>query len=269
MDVEIVRISAVAQELVIIVGFTGTVVESLVIKALERPDLHDARTKPFSVWPLLHNGRPVLSAAAVAPGDLLEIRAGFADEDMARKFAESVGRSLELFGRRLSVEAVEVKSAFFQMPEAQCFKLEFLTPLRFAVPPIYRRRRALFDFLPRPLSLFKSAVRHGRQLGLTKLGTPFLKWVHTYVALTDFGCRRRCVVTVELPGGGLARGFVGWALYRSFGRRRLRDLWTVIKLMEALNVGTGRTMGLGAVRATPLDCGGRKAAEGNKAAGSA
>jgi Uncharacterized conserved protein len=50
----------------------------------------------------------------------------------------------------------------------------------------------------------------------------------------------------------VARGFVGWALYRAFNSRRLSDLWRALAVAEAFNVGTGRGMGLGAVRVTPL-----------------
>ena len=70
--------------------------------------------------------------------------------------------------------------------------------------------------------------------------------------------------TVKLPNGGVARGFVGWALYRIYGKRRLADVWKTIRLMEAFNVGTGRGMGLGVVRATPLPCPGETAKDGGQ-----
>lgn len=241
-------------EAVPLIGFTGTVVESLVVSTLGG-ELHDVRPKPFSVTPLFVNGRPAVDKAVAGPGDLLEFRAAFAQRELAERFIASVAQGFALFGKRVAVEELEFSDLFADpLPEARCFKLEFLTPLRFAVKPLYKRSRALFDFLPRPLSVFKSAVRHGRALGLLKLGAPFLRWVHTYVALTDFGCRGKCVATVRLPNGGLARGFVGWALYRSFGRRRLADMWRALRVAEAFNLGTGRGMGLGVVKAVPLDC---------------
>ncbi|WP_374189608.1 CRISPR-associated endoribonuclease Cas6 [Pyrobaculum aerophilum] len=189
------------------------------------------------------------------PGDLLQFRVAFAERRLAEEFIDRVAQGFTLFGKRVAVEELEFYDVFSApIPEARCFKLEFLTPLRFAVRPLYKRRRAVFDFLPRPLSLFKSAVKHGRELGLLKLGVPFLRWVYTYVALTDFGCRGRCVITVRLPNGGIARGFVGWALYRVFGKRRLADVWKALRVAEAFNIGTGRGMGLGVVQATPLEC---------------
>jgi len=48
-------------------GFTGTVVESLVLR-LTDPPLHGARPKPFSVTPLFLKGRPVVDLAVVGPG---------------------------------------------------------------------------------------------------------------------------------------------------------------------------------------------------------
>lgn len=251
----VVRVRLTPAEPLVLVNFTGTVVESLVVRALGDPSLHDVRPKPFSVTPFFLNGRPVVDKAAVPPGAPLEFRAGFADEKLAFRFVSSLRGEVELFGRRAAVAELEFKDAFIDpLPAAQCFKAEFLTPTRFATPPLYKRRRAVFDFLPRPLTVFKSAVRHGRSLGLLRLGAPFLKWVYTYVALTDFGCFGKCVHTVRLPNGGVARGFAGWALYRAFGKRRLADMWRVLRLMEVFNVGTGRGMGLGVVRITPLDC---------------
>ncbi|ABP50711.1 CRISPR-associated protein, Cas6 family [Pyrobaculum arsenaticum DSM 13514] len=252
--VSVVLVRGRPTEAVAMVGFTGTVAQSLVVSLLGG-ELHDARPKSFSVTPFFVNGRPAVDKAVAGPGDILELRAAFAQRELAERFIAEVAKGYTLFGRRVVVEELEFYDVFSQpLPEAQCFKLEFLTPLRFAVKPLYRRSRAVFDFLPRPLSVFKSAVRHGRALGLLKLGAPFLRWVHTYVALTDFGCRGRCVVTVKLPNGGVARGFVGWALYRSFGKRRIADLWRALRVAEAFNLGTGRGMGLGVVRVTPLDC---------------
>ncbi|MFN3804486.1 MAG: CRISPR-associated endoribonuclease Cas6 [Pyrobaculum sp.] len=262
--VALVRVAYRVGEAVVFTGFSGTIVESLVVKILG-PDLHNASLKPVSITPFFYNGRPVVGRAAIPPGGRLEFRVGVAYPSLAERFLKGVA-DVELFGRRLLLEEVEFREVFDgPMPDSRCFKVEFLTPVRFAVRPYMRRRRALFDFFPRPFTLFKSAVAHGRGLGLLRLGAPFLRWVYTYVALTDFGCgscrcvnnvcRYRCVRTVGLPNGGVARGFVGWALYRAFGRRRLGDMWKVLRLMEVFNVGTGRGMGLGVVRVTPLDCG--------------
>ncbi len=252
MSVVVVR--GRSPEAIPLLGFTGTVVESLVVSLLGR-ELHDVKPKPFSVTPFFVGGRPAVDKAMVAPGDLLEFRVSFAGRELAEKFIAKIMQGYTLFGRRVVVEELEFYDVFSQpTPQTGCFKLEFLTPLRFAVKPLYKRKRAIFDFLPRPLSVFKSAVKYGRELGLLRLGAPFLRWVHTYVALTDFGCPGRCIITVRLPNGGIARGFVGWALYRAFGKRRLADMWKTLRFAEAFNIGSGRGMGLGVVRATPLEC---------------
>jgi len=236
-------------------GFSGTVAQAVLLEFLGR-ELHDARPKPFAVWPVVAGGRPLLDGAVVEAGTPVELRAGFADRELARRFVEAVSArgAFRLFNAEVAVEEVEFWDAPRQRAEKPCFRVEFLSPTRFGTHPYYRRERAVYDFTPRPLNLFLSAVAHGRKFGLLRLGAPFLRWVYTYVGLTDFGCRRTCVKTVKLPGGGVARGFVGWALYRAFNTRRLADLWKALAVAEALNVGTGRGMGLGAVRITPLDC---------------
>ncbi|AAL62618.1 conserved hypothetical protein [Pyrobaculum aerophilum str. IM2] len=239
---------------VVLTGFSGTLVESLVVSRLGGW-LHDAKPKPFAVSPLFAGGRPVLDGAALGQGTEVEFRVGFADELLALRFVDSLSGGVTLFGKPLELAELEFRDVSSEpLPSTPCFKVEFLSPTRFAVKPLYKRRRALFDFTPRPLNLFKSAVRQGRALGLLRLGGPFLRWVYTYVALTDFGCWGKCVRTVKLLGGGVARGFVGWALYRAFGRRRLADVWRALRVAEVFNVGTGRGMGLGAVRVTPLEC---------------
>ncbi len=252
--VVLVRVAFRVSNAVVFSGFSGTVAESLVVSILGS-DLHDATLKPVSVTPFFLNGKPVLDKAAVPPGGRLEFRVGMAYSSLAEKPLQELP-GVKLFGVGIDLEEVEVRHVLEEPPpDVQCFKINFLTPTRFSTPAFYKRKNAVFDFLPRPLSLFKSAVKHGRGLGLVKLGAPFLKWIYTYVALTDFGCiSKSCVKTVKLPGGGIARGFVGWGLYKSFNKRRVRNMWTVLKLMEVFNVGTGRGMGLGVVKITPIQC---------------
>jgi CRISPR-associated endoribonuclease Cas6 len=237
-------------------GFSGTVAQSAVLELLGAGELHGARPKPFAVWPLVAGGRPLLDGAVVEAGVPVELRVGFAVRELARRFVEAVsGRgALRLFAAEVPVEEVEFWEAPRRLEERPCFRAEFVSPARFETHPYYARDRPVYDFTPRPLNLLLSAVAYGRRFGFLRLGTPFLRWAYTYVGLTDFGCRGPCVRTVRLLGGGVARGFVGWALYRAFSQRRLSDLWRALAVAEAFNVGTGRGMGLGAVRITPLDC---------------
>jgi CRISPR-associated endoribonuclease Cas6 len=246
-------------------SFTGTMAESLVLRLLkaggaDSESLHNAAVKPFSVTPFFVDGRPVTARAAVEPGKPLWLRVSFADEGLAKAFLDGFTKGASLFGVALRPLEAEVTTLDYgALPpgwrdDAQCFKLEFLTPVRFATPSLYPRRAPVFEFVPRPLALFRSAIKHGRDLGVTKLGAPFLKWVYTYVAMTDFGCKGKCVVTVPLTGGRVARGFLGWALYRAFSRRRLKSMWRALSLMALFNVGTGKPMGLGVVDVKQLDC---------------
>ncbi|MEM0370838.1 MAG: CRISPR-associated endoribonuclease Cas6 [Pyrobaculum sp.] len=232
--------------------FTGTVVLSALATQLGEW-VHDERPRPLSVTPIFYRGRPVVDKAAVAPGEELEFRIGVATAAAAEKILAEL-RDLVLFGQRLVLKEMEFRHAYTDLPETQCFKIEFLTPLRFATPPLMRRKKPVFEFTPRPLTLFKSVIKHARQFGLIKLGVPFLKWVYTYVAMTDFGCYGKCVKTIKLANGGVARGFTGWALYRAYSARRVRDMWKALRLVETFNVGTGRAMGLGVARVTPLQC---------------
>jgi CRISPR-associated endoribonuclease Cas6 len=246
-----------------IAGFSGTLVQSIVLALLKAPWLHDARPKPFAVWPLVVSGRPVLDATVAEPGSLVELRAAFAQREVARRLVEAVASAGEfrVFNSAVAVEEVEFWDAPRRLEEKPCFKVEFVSPARFETHPYYRRSKPVYDFTPRPLNIFLSAVAYGRKFGFLKLGVRFLKWAYTYVGIADFGCRGPCVRTVRLLSGGIARGFVGWALYRVFGRRRLGDVWRALAVAEAFNVGTGRGMGLGAVRITPLDCPGERSAE--------
>ncbi|MFN3805379.1 MAG: hypothetical protein ACK4SY_10000 [Pyrobaculum sp.] len=103
----------------------------------------------------------------------LEFKVGVAYLSLVERLMSGL-TDMRLFGKNVEIEVLEISRPLEEpLPNTQCFKADFLTPTRFAVPPLVRRRRALFDFFPRPLSLFKSTVRHGRLLGLLKLGTPF------------------------------------------------------------------------------------------------
>ncbi|MGB9706265.1 MAG: CRISPR-associated endoribonuclease Cas6, partial [Pyrobaculum sp.] len=108
-------------------GFSGTLVQAVVLSVLGRGDLHDARPKPFAVSPLFAGGRPVLDAAALPAGELVEFRVSFAREDLAVAFADGVARGFRIFNARVAVEEVELRDVSLDpLPEAPCFRLEFL-----------------------------------------------------------------------------------------------------------------------------------------------
>jgi CRISPR-associated endoribonuclease Cas6 len=105
------------------------------------------------------------------------------------------------------------------------------------------------------------------RLGLADLkwARKFLRWAIASVGVPDFGCRcetrrrrdqrsyiGKCTAAAELSGGRRLRGFVGWAVYRAFETSMLEDMWRVLSVAEAFGVGSNRSLGLGAVRVTPL-----------------
>jgi CRISPR-associated endoribonuclease Cas6 len=118
-------------------------------------------------------------------GAAVELRVGFAVRELARRFVEEVSARgvFRLFSAEVSVEEVEFWEAPRRLEERPCFKVEFLSPTRFETQPYYRRKTPVYDFTPRPLNLFLSATAYGRWFGFLKLGTPFLRWVYTYVRL--------------------------------------------------------------------------------------
>jgi len=239
--------------------FTGTVAESIIIRALGDSSLHEARTKPFSASPIFAlDGRgvwrPVLGYWRCSPPCNIKLRVGVVGEDLAMKLVDGLS-TISLFGEnRLEATDMEIRRVE-PRPETTAFRIRFLSPTRFSIAPVppYRRRQPKFEFAPYPLRLFKSIIRHGRELGIWGLGTRFLAWVHTYVYMEDLGCwGRSCVVTVRLSRGRLARGFTGWAIYTVRNCRRLRSLWAALRVAEALNVGSGKSMGLGTIVVDPL-----------------
>jgi CRISPR-associated endoribonuclease Cas6 len=188
--VSVVVVSGRLKSALAINVYSGTVAQSIVLSLLDAPELHDAKPKPFAVWPLHINKRPVLDGVAAPPGSELMLRAAFAQRELARRLVEAVAeRGLKVFNAEVSVEAVE----FWDVPRGaggkECFKVDFLSPTRFETRRYYQRRTPVYDFTPRALSLFHSAVAYGRRFGLFKYGINFLKWVYNYVG--DHGLRLR------------------------------------------------------------------------------
>jgi len=249
--------------------FSGAVAQSVVLALLNEPGLHDVRPKPFTVWPLVVNGRVVWNRALAPAGAAVELRAAFFDGGLAEVFMERVmeaGR-FRLFNAEVAVGEVEVRRVAPAAGSSSKFKVEFLSPTRFETPPYVKRRVPVFDMAPSPRNLFKSAVKTAMRLGLVDLrwARKFFRWAIASVGVLDFGCRcetrrgrdqrgyvGKCTAAAELSGGRILRGFVGWAVYRAFETSMLEDMWRVLSVAEAFGVGSNRSLGLGAVRVMPL-----------------
>jgi CRISPR-associated endoribonuclease Cas6 len=230
--------------------FSGYLVHAVVHRLL--PGLPERGPKPFTVWPLVVDGKPALGLTAAPAGAEVELRAAFFNEELGHRFAEAVQSGFELFG----VRVVPVGLEFWMLPrpaaqQTPAFKVEFLSPVRFETPPYVKRPVPVYDITPSPRNLFKSAARTALRLGLIGLrdAVRIYKWAYAAVGILDYRTRP---VTVFLSGGRRLRGSVGWALYRAFETSMLEDMWRVLSVAEAFGVGSNRPLGLGAVRVMPL-----------------
>jgi len=253
--------------------FSGAVAQSIVLALLEEPGLHEARPKPFTVWPLVVDGRVAWNKALAGAGAAVELRAAFLDGKLADVFQERItaaGR-FKVFNAEVKVGEVEIRRVVPAAGSSPKFRVEFLSPTRFETPPYVKRPAPVYDQAPSPRNLFKSAVKTAIRLGLADLSwaRKFLRWVIASVGLLDFGCRcqtRRgrlpgnrggcackCTTAAQLSGGRRLRGFAGWAVYRAFETSMVEDMWRMLSIAEAFGVGSNRPLGFGAVRITPVD----------------
>ncbi|AKT33925.1 CRISPR-associated endoribonuclease Cas6 [Pyrobaculum sp. WP30] len=214
------------------------------------------RPKPFTVWPLVVDGKPLWDRGIVNSGALLELRVAFLNRALGEEFFSIMAstRRFLLFKSEVVIDTISAREVRLTSSSSSAFRVEFLSPTRFETPPYVKRPTPVYDLTPRPLNLFKSAVKTAMRLGLVdaRWARRFLRWAYASVGVADFGCRGRCVVSVRLSGGRRLRGFVGWALYRAFETSMLGDMWRMLSVAEAFGVGSNRPLGLGAVRVTPL-----------------
>ena len=252
----IVEVKGILAENAVISTFSGAIAQSIVLSLLNNPGLHGMRPKPFTVWPLVVDGKPLWDRGIVNSGALLELRVAFFDRALGEEFFSIMAstRRFLLFKWEVVIDTISAREVRLTSSSSSAFRVEFLSPTRFETPPYVKRPAPVYDVTPRPLNLFKSAVKTAMRLGLVdaRWARRFLRWAYASVGVVDFGCRRRCVVSVRLSGGRRLRGFVGWALYRAFETSMLEDMRRVLSVAEAFGVGSNRPLGLGAVRITPL-----------------
>ena len=231
--------------------FSGYLVHALVHRLL--PGLPERGPKPFTVWPLVVDGRPALGPTATPAGAEVVFRAAFFDEELGRRFVEAVYAGFEVFGVRVVPAVVE----FWRAPrppaaETLAFKVEFLSPTRFETPPYVKRPRPVFDITPTFRNVFKSALKTAERLGLweSSVSKRLYRWAYATVGITDYRIKP---VTVQLTRGRTARGFIGWAVYRAFETSMLTLMWRALAAAADFGLGSTRSLGFGAVKITPLD----------------
>jgi len=86
----VVTVRGLASSGFVVNVFSGVVAQSVVLALLNEPGLHDVRPKPFTVWPLVVNGRVVWNRALAPAGAAVELRAAFFDGGLAEVFMERV-----------------------------------------------------------------------------------------------------------------------------------------------------------------------------------
>jgi len=241
--------------------FSGYLAHSVVHRLL--PGLPERGPKPFTVWPLLIDGRPAVGPTAAPAGAEVELRAAFFDRELGRRFADAVKGGFDLFGAWVAPVEVELREAP-RPPAAEeaAFRVEFLSPTRFETPPYVRRPRPVYDLTPSPRNVFKSALKTAERLGLwgPRESKRIYRWAYAAVGIADFRVRP---VTVSLGRGRTARGFVGWAAYRAYEASMLKEMWLALSAADEFGLGASRPLGFGAVRITPLENTRRKAAAGS------
>ena len=270
--ITVIKVYLTPKHDIVLTNFTGTVVESFFLKLLDRiePGLGDKlhsekRPKPFSVTPFFVDGRPVIGyrPVVVRAGSVLWFRVSIVG-DLGTKLipllTDLMYREVNFFkiSAKFVVSNIEARivstDAFFE-PGSTVFKIRFLSPTRFAIKKPRRSRRPRYCFCPEAWRIVKSSLKHWRNFVDIHISDKIVEWSYYYVVLADFGTLRGFrsnVVTVRLPRGGVARGYVGFALYQVLGRRRLHELWALLRYAQLMNVGTGRSMGLGVVEIIEL-----------------
>ncbi|BDR91300.1 hypothetical protein Vsou_03930 [Vulcanisaeta souniana JCM 11219] len=251
---------------IVLSGFTGSVTMSILLNVLNtiEPGLGDevhARRgpKPVSVTPFMRGGRVLFRGVYVAPpGEELRFRVTVVGESLGLKLlngfdgVRSVGiggvdASLELLG----VEVLRVDDLW--RVGGDRFRIEFLSPVRFAKrSTMGRRRRVRFDFCPSIVNILFTTINHYSSivgLGNELKSWPYLlRWAYNYVYMRDM--RGRVMATKH--AGRPELGFLGSVAFEIVSKRqsRIQQLWHLLNYAELINVGTGKSMGFGVIKIT-------------------
>ncbi len=268
---------------IVLTNFTGTIALSMFLKMLDRVEpglsdkFHSAKgMKPYSVTPFFLREQPVtgVKPVIVRAGSSIWFRVSIIG-DLGYKLlpvlTELMGSELELFQIRakavISNIEVQVRSAETLLTDGSTvFRIRYLTPTRFAIRKPRRTSRARYSFCPEAWRLVKSALRHWREFVDIHISDKIILWTYQNVIMMDFGPPsnfKSNVITVKLPRGGIVRGYVGFALYKCLGRRKLREFWALLRYSELMNVGTGKSMGLGVIQIEELPPKGKTTAGSN------
>ncbi|WP_054850213.1 CRISPR system precrRNA processing endoribonuclease RAMP protein Cas6 [Vulcanisaeta sp. JCM 14467] len=207
--------------------------------------------------PLMHNGRVLFRGDhVVPPNEELRFRVTVVGESLGLRLLNglegvknvkvgSVDASLSVLG----VEVLRIDDLW--RVGGSRFRIEFLSPVRFAKrSTMGRRRRVRFDFCPSITNILLTTINHYSTvvgLGSELKSWPYLvRWAYNYVYMRDM--RGRVVATRH--AGRPELGFMGSVEFEIVSRRqsRIQQLWHLLNYAELINVGTGRSMGFGMIR---------------------
>lgn len=270
-------------------SFSGYAVRGLFYEAVRAVDeglaasLHQSKgLAPFSTLPLvsLNGGRLNVVYRFSREGSA---RAAFTllDDELANAFFKGVTSftKVKLGSGEAVVKEIEVRDAEYERmygdsKPIEAFKVKFVTPTYFRYTP--RNAASIMGWetgstkgyyspyrfwpLPDPILMFKGLVRLWRRFSSFPIDLKaYTRWLEVGgVALAGFPKGLRTVEVVEHPTTKKwSVGFVGEALFSlpkdTYSERFARLTHLMLKFGELVNVGGGRTAGMGAIKFEPRE----------------
>ncbi len=242
--------------------FSGTLALSLFLDIVAKADpslarsLHESRRrKPYAVTPFEWKGR-FYGFTEVPPGERVRIRASIVG-DLARKFMEGLVDTppfvVRLGDATLELDSVEARVHMMEEVSgvvAEAVRVDFLTPVRFSVAGTVKRKRPKFRLFPTPEHLFHSLADHWNEFAPARLRVParLAEWVVNHAVEVDYRLRP---VTLRGTKGRVFRGSVGYVIYRFDDASFLPWAAKLLEYGTMVNVGTGRSTGLGVMSYRP------------------
>jgi len=83
----IVEVKGILAGNAVISAFSGAIAQSIVLSLLNNPGLHWMRPKPFTVWPLVVDGKPLWDRGIVNSSALLELSDVFLNRALGEEFS--------------------------------------------------------------------------------------------------------------------------------------------------------------------------------------
>lgn len=235
--------------------FSGTIAASIFLEILSKkaPEaakkLHETpKPKPYAVTPLKLGGK--YNPRLAKPGSRLTFRAAVAGET-AKLFIEGLIAEpfpvKRLGGARVTIESIDVNVIRFGEVTGEggeALRLDFHTPVRFSVAGTKRRRKPKFRLFPIPEHVFHSLMDHwNAYAGVeNRIRRSFAEWVINEAVEVDYRLRP---VTLHATRGRIFRGSVGYIIYRFNDPKYLDTAAKLLQYGTYMNVGTGRSIGLG------------------------